>query len=430
MAPDDVTAIASLLQDPAVELLAITVSGSGEAHCPGGMFVARSLVTMLREDAITVACGRGSPMGEAEPFPTEWRAAADAGSGLRLVSPGFVPDSRDASQVLVELATAEAAAGRPLTLLTLGPLTNLAAALELDATLPEKVRVVSMLGAVAVPGNVATPASAGTAEWNARADPTAVRLVLEAGFDLTLVPLDATNRVPLTSELHASLEADHAAGPADVVFELWSQNPYMVQGGFYLWDPLAAAAVRDPSIVTTRAATLRVEEGAGPDGGRLVEDPTGATVTIATAADRERFEALLLERLRLGPPREDPFTPIGTVRIAAADGTCDVQLDPPNARAGLLRFEAANAGSEAVTIFAFALGTVPWSEVEAYAAAPQAGFAGAPVLQQLAWIEVGSGSSGAWNGDAPEGQIGVACTAGTIERPVIVLAGPFPVGGA
>ena len=282
------------------------------------MFVARSLVTMLREDAITVACGRGSPMGEAEPFPTEWRAAADAGSGLRLCSRrGSCRISRASSQVLVELATAEAAAGRPLTLLTLGPLTNLAAALELDATLPEKVRVVSMLGAV---GRV--PRERGNARVgghgrvdNARLDPTAVRLVLEAGFDLTLVPLDATNRVPLTSELHASLEADHAAGPADVVFELWSQNPYMVQGGFYLWDPLAAAAVRDPSIVTTRAATLRVEEGAGPDGGRLVEDPTGATVTIATAADRERFEALLLERLRLGPPREDPFTPIGTVRF-------------------------------------------------------------------------------------------------------------------
>jgi hypothetical protein len=47
MAPDDITAIASLLRDPAVEIRAITVTGTGEAHCPGGLFVARSVVSML-----------------------------------------------------------------------------------------------------------------------------------------------------------------------------------------------------------------------------------------------------------------------------------------------------------------------------------------------------------------------------------------------
>ena len=54
MAPDDVTAIASLLRDPAVDLKAITVVGTGEAHCPGGMFVARAIVTMLRETPVPV----------------------------------------------------------------------------------------------------------------------------------------------------------------------------------------------------------------------------------------------------------------------------------------------------------------------------------------------------------------------------------------
>ena len=246
VAPDDVTAIASLLRDPAIELLAITVSGTGEAHCPGGMLVARSVVTMLRDDDVPVACGQESPMGDAEPFPPEWRAGADAGSGLDLVSPRYEPHRRQAPALIVELAASEAAAGRTLTILTLGPLTNLASAHDLDPALPAKVRVVSMLGAVGVPGNVLTQGEPATAEWNAHADPTAVRLVLDAGFDLTLVPLDATNSVPLTQDLVASLEADHAAGPADLVFELWSRNSFMVQGGYYLWDPLAAAALRDP----------------------------------------------------------------------------------------------------------------------------------------------------------------------------------------
>ena len=88
MAPDDVVAIASLLRDPSVEILAITVTGTGEAHCAGGMSVARSIVTMLREAPLPVTCGRETPFGEAQPFPAAWRAGADSGNGLALTTPG------------------------------------------------------------------------------------------------------------------------------------------------------------------------------------------------------------------------------------------------------------------------------------------------------------------------------------------------------
>jgi pyrimidine-specific ribonucleoside hydrolase len=323
MAPDDIVAIASLLRDPAVHVMAITVVGTGEAHCEGGMFVARAVVTTLVPDPIPVACGPPEPLGEAQPFPDAWRAGADAGNGLALVSPTFAPDPRPAAQILNELAISEAADGRRLRILTLGTLTNVAAAVELDPALPERVTLFSMLGAIDVPGNV-TPDVTGmdgpaVAEWNAHADPTAVRIVLEAGFDWTLIPLDATNSTPLTDELYRELEADTAAGPADLVFELWSKNSYMRSAGYYLWDPLAAAALRDPSLVETREATLRVVEGAGLDGGQLIEDPAGAHVTVATAADRAAFEALLLARLRIGPPRENAF--VQAAALNASDGT-------------------------------------------------------------------------------------------------------------
>jgi inosine-uridine nucleoside N-ribohydrolase len=183
MAPDDITAIASLVRDPAVDLRAITVAGTGEAHCPGGMFVARSMLTMLVDREIPVACGNGSPLSAAEDFPAEWRSAVDAGSRLDLVRPAYVPDTRAAADLLVELARTEAAAGGRLTILTLGTLTNVATALAADPQLPSRVRLVSMLGAVRVPGNVTTQPGDPTAEWNAHADPTAVRRVLDAGFD-------------------------------------------------------------------------------------------------------------------------------------------------------------------------------------------------------------------------------------------------------
>lgn len=429
VAGDDLAAIASLVRDPEVELVAITVSGTGEAHCPGGMFVVRSVVTMLRDDDIPVACGRAAPMGEAEAFPDAWRAAADAGNGLTLASPRYLPDARSAEQLIVDLAGDEAVAGRTLTILTTGTLTNLASALALDPTLPTKVHVVSMLGAIAAPGNVQTQGAASPAEWNAHADPTAVRRVIEAGFDWTLVPLDATNSTPLTSALYATLEQDHAAGPADLVFELWSRNAWMYEGGSYLWDPLAAAAVRDPGIVTTRAASLRVVEGAGIDGGRLIEDAGGSAVTVAVSADRSRFETAFLGWLRTGPARSDPFTVNGDMLVTAGPGTCGVQMTPPMPQVGLLRVAASSDGSGPHSIVVFQPGAVTWAEVEAFARAAPNGLASPPPVTTIGTIDLPEGGTGTFYADVASGQLGVACVAGSFDKPIVTLAGPFAVAG-
>ena len=436
MAPDDVTAIASLIRDPALELLAITVAGTGEAHCQGGMFVARSIVTQLRDAPVPVACGRDSPMGDAQPFPDAWRAGADTGNGLTLISPSFAPDPRLAEQVIVDLANAEAAAGRRLTILTLGTLTNVATAVELDPTLPERVTLMSMLGAIAVPGNVTPDVVGGSgpavAEWNAHADPTAVRVVLEAGFDWTLIPLDATNSVPLTEDLYVDLESDHAAGPADLVFELWSRNSSMRSSGFYLWDPLAAAALLDRSIVETREMTVRVIEGAGLDGGQLVEDASGNTVTVATSADRDAFEASLLARLRLGGPRAAGFDPVATLSVSAGEA-CEVVIDPVPTPSGLLRIEATNTGEAFMTMFVFELGSVAWADIEAFVADPPGARRSPPPVVPVADVVVEASSSATGYGEAPAGELGVACvtpnpTQDDPDEFRAILAGPFPIG--
>jgi inosine-uridine nucleoside N-ribohydrolase len=430
MAPDDVTAILSLVRDPRVELLAITVTGTGEAHCPGGMFVARSVLTMLDITSVPVACGRQSPFGDAEAFPAEWRAGADIANGLGLVSPAFAPDDRDAAEILIDLARAESDAGRTLTILTIGTLTNVAGAVALDPDFAKRVRVVSMLGAIGVPGNVqpADPAAGEpTAEWNAHADPTAVRLVLEAGIDLTLVPLDATNDVPLTHELYAQLESDHAAGPADIAYELFARNPYMLEGDFFLWDPLAAAVVRDPSLVRTRTATVRVVEGAGLDGGRLVEDPAGAPVTVAISADRAAFEAQLLASLRSGPARANSFVARSTIRIQADGDTCRPTLDPSPIPPGLLRLELDWAGRGPMSAFLFATAGVDWSDLEAFVANPD--FENPPAVAEVTGVGLDTAGSGVGYGEVEQGPLGLACAFGSFEEPTFRLYGPFEVAG-
>src|SRR5262249_57288754 len=101
-----------------------------------------------------------------------------------------LPDGPDAAEVMVEAARRH---GRELTIVALGPLTNVALALKADAAAVGLAgRIVAMGGAVDVPGNV-TP----TAEVNMFVDPEAEHRVLAAGLALDIVPLDRTRQAGL-----------------------------------------------------------------------------------------------------------------------------------------------------------------------------------------------------------------------------------------
>ena len=188
MGADDIMALLYLLQRPDLDLLAITVSGTGLAHCDAGVANALGLTALAGQPDIPVACGFDTPVGAGYPFPDEWRAAADAGFGLTLRG-GAAPAEGDAVATLTAALTA---APEPVLVLTLGPLTNLADVLKAQPELAAKISMVYVMGgALEVPGNVGPAAPA--AEWNIYADPEAAQVVLDSGAPVTLVPLDATN---------------------------------------------------------------------------------------------------------------------------------------------------------------------------------------------------------------------------------------------
>ena len=83
VAPDDLVALAFLVSSPNVTIAAITVSGTGEAHCAGGVDVVLRLLERLDSPEIPVGCGRETPLAGTHAFPDAWRQGADAGSGLR-----------------------------------------------------------------------------------------------------------------------------------------------------------------------------------------------------------------------------------------------------------------------------------------------------------------------------------------------------------
>lgn len=267
VAGDDLVAIAFLVASPAVELAAVTVSGTGEAHCEGGVDVVLRLLERLDAPDIPVACGRETPLAGTHTFPDAWREHVDSGSGLDLPS----TDRRASTSSAVELITALAAEHDSLTVLATGPLTNLADALLAEPALADRLGPVFVMGgALHVPGNLVccgAPEDNDVAEWNIYVDPHAANLVVDSGINPSFVSLDGTNQVPLRPAFGA-LVIESAEGPAaQVVAELFLANPYMIDGSFYLWDPLAAQLAAGYPIGSFSPARIVVVEEEGPESG-------------------------------------------------------------------------------------------------------------------------------------------------------------------
>lgn len=319
----DIAAIMVLLRDPSVEVLAIAIDGTGLVHCQGGRLVTRYLLDEFGRPDVPFGCGRQNGGPDARPFPDDWRVTADAGYGLDITPKVESGTLRDAADLIREAVDA-----RPgeVTIVALGPLTNLEDAFAADPTLPDRIAGIhAMLGTIEAPGNVYVDGlTGGAVEWNAYADPSAVEAVFATDIPISIVPLDATDDVPVPADLTERLATDHAAAGADLMYELLLRNPSRLNGaeGQQLWDELAALAVSDPSLVTWKEATVTVE-----DRGRLATDPAGRPIRYAAAADRTAVEAALLEALRRGGRRATPFELAGDVAVTWDGTTCVATVD-------------------------------------------------------------------------------------------------------
>jgi inosine-uridine nucleoside N-ribohydrolase len=211
-------------------------------------------------------------------------------------------ETRDGPDLILEMADR---LGDELVVVALGPLTNLAVAVERGPAKLRRVRrIVIMGGAVAAPGNI-TPG----AEYNFYVDPEAAAAVFEAGLPLELVPLDVTRQVVLRqSELGARLQrcpSRIAQFVADFTLHGFAFGAERGDGGIALHDPLAAAVALDPSLVGYEALHVEVECEGRITRGMSIADrrplrsgPTRpANCRVAMSVDAPRFLDLFLDRL-------------------------------------------------------------------------------------------------------------------------------------
>lgn len=288
---DDAVAIALAARLPALEIVAITT-----VH--GNVDTARAT---RNARAVAQRAGLRVPIvaGAAAPLTRHARAAHETHGheGLGHVVPAEPareePDR--AVEVIIEMATCHPG----LTLCALGPLTNVARALEAEPALAARLGpVFSMGGALGVRGTQTR-----WSEFNWWSDPEAADRVLRASLDLRLVPLDVTRRIAIPGPAIAALEA---AGERDQAARFWADalrfyadfhRQYETFEGCVVNDPLAVALVADPTLATWERARIRVSLSDDDRRGAVTRDERGAPVAIALDVRARDVLALILREV-------------------------------------------------------------------------------------------------------------------------------------
>jgi len=315
---DDSLALLYACASPDAEIVAVTcVAGNVDAQQVARN--TRAVLELAGRADVEVALGRETPL--VRDLVTTPETHGPLGIGYAVLPPASRPlSARFGPDVIVEEARR-----RPgeLTLVTLGPMTNLALAVLREPALPSLLRRwVIMGGSYRSPGNTAP-----TTEWNVAVDPEAARICIaafgrpevvgvrrEAGLpSLPLaMGLDVTERAKLLPEHLAALAARAGASAAtnrvlrfiDDALRFYMEFHSRYDGfyGAFVHDPFAVAAALEPALVRTEALTVEVELGGTLTTGETVTDWRRAwgrppTLDVAVEGDAEAFFERFIERV-------------------------------------------------------------------------------------------------------------------------------------
>ncbi len=278
---DDALALAHAVGTAGLEIVAVaTVAGNIDVYRATTNTL--NVLSFLGREDIPVHRGATRPLARSHRAATHVHGEDGIG-GADLPASGRPVDITPGPATIIRLARE-----RPgeLTLVAVGPLTNLAIALNVEPRIAEMIpHVVIMGGAYHVPGNI-TP----HAEFNIWADPEAAAQVFSAGFDdLTLVGLDATAQVGLQRDdwdrLGRQPERSLSAELTRRVTRMSFEDKGLTQ--MYLHDPLAVAVALDPTVVSVERVGVDVVTSGERDGETRITGP--GAINVATAVDAERF---------------------------------------------------------------------------------------------------------------------------------------------
>ena len=290
---DDAVAILLALASPELALLGVTVAG-GNVGLRHTLANALALTALAGSD-VPVHAGADRPLLGA--FTSETRVHGENGLGGVVLPAGGSPAPGLASDVIRRILRE---AAEPVTLIGIGPATNLALALTTEPALTAQVKQIVLMSGAWAEGNT-TPA----AEFNAWSDPEALAILLASGRPVVFATLDLTVQALTTPARIAAWSGLGTGRSLRAACDIQSTVPLLPRFGSLgapLHDPCAVAWLIRPDLFTTRDCSVRMDLGPGPSRGRTLIDRWRRTAdplnaTVLETVDADGLFALLGDRL-------------------------------------------------------------------------------------------------------------------------------------
>lgn len=274
---DDALALMMALNSPELDIQGLTTVG-GNASLANTTRNTLSLVECLGRPHMPVARGASRPLKGKFDYAYEFHGPG--GLTVRLPRPTGEPRPLAALDYIISIGYSFP---EELTLIALGPLTNVACAIQKEPRLKQWVKeIIVMGGAVEVPGN-RTP----HAEFNIFNDARAANVVFASGIPVVLVGLDVCNETAFTSEDVASFTGDTPSSElAKRILTNWFAS-HKQHDAYSLCDPLAMLAALQPNVMSYRQASVVVEVEDADQIGKTTATYGQGSVRVATGVDSD-----------------------------------------------------------------------------------------------------------------------------------------------
>jgi inosine-uridine nucleoside N-ribohydrolase len=300
--PEDSFAIMLALNSPEVAVAGITVV-QGNVPAENGYSNARHLLNLLEREDVPLRRGCLKPMNAARKVQFNW---LEQRSKAQQITEMLEPKGQDADAVSFLIDSVLANPGE-ITLVAIGPLTNIATAMLRAPEFTSSLKSIVMMGGTAECAGNISPA----AEFNYWQDPEAADIVFRSGADLTMVGLDVCHQTHLYPE---QVEECASRGTKLGQFVTEATVPWFKvmasnvgSGSLHLYDSLAVAVAMDASLVTLEDSYVEMEVGDGPAQGmsvshhkafqRAIFDHPKINARVALEVDVTKFSQLFRERV-------------------------------------------------------------------------------------------------------------------------------------
>ena len=265
---DDGLALFLALNSPELEVEAITIT-YGNVSLKNALRSAHKITSFLKKEEIPIYTGAASPR--------------------------YLGKTSEAAERLIHLFSRNP---EEVSLLAIGPLTNIATVEKIEPGTLRRLREVVIMGGAVYRRGIVPPFF--RAEFNFWCDPSAAEIVLRSGANISLFPLDVTCKVVFgKKEMKKIRSSKTAAGEylrRNLVLWYWMNKVFTRSDGFHPHDPIAAAYLIEPELFRLKELCLDIYTSGISKGGISIT-PEGAPIKVALDVDRTQFLKLLLNTI-------------------------------------------------------------------------------------------------------------------------------------